>query len=188
MQWLVISVLTEWSWTRTKIPAPQPELAHADLASCYEPRPLPKETGTVLIRINQPRHPWNPIVLQTWARIPTDQARQQCLLQLYFVLTNVSHREAPSWLMLRLLLRGLLPTHSDYVVWRSGNIPRNSCEADSQNTPVMRLNYKCVCSEGCISWLLAACLTHGQQLVRCRMASHIALIKSPSKPSSALEH
>ena len=55
-------------------------------------------------------------------------------------------------LMLRLLLRGLLPTHSTYVVWRGGNMPRNSCAADSQSAPLQLLNYKwCFCSEGCIS-------------------------------------
>ena len=85
-------------------------------------------------------------------------------------------------LMLRLLLRRLLPAHNTYVVWRSGNIPRNSSAADSQSAPVQRLNYKwCLCSEGCISWLLTACLIQSQQLVRCRVASHIALIKNPSK-------
>ena len=85
-------------------------------------------------------------------------------------------------LMLRLLLRGLLPAHNTYVVWRSGNIPRNSSAADSQSAPVQRLNYKwCLCSEGCISWLLTACLIQSQQLVRCRVASHIALIKNPAR-------
>ena len=39
-----------------------------------------------------------------------------------------------SVLMLRLLLRGLLPTHSTYVLWRGGNMPRNSCAADSEST------------------------------------------------------
>ena len=34
----------------------------------------------------------------------------------------------------RLLLRGLLPTHSPYVFWPGGNMPRNNCVADSEST------------------------------------------------------